>query len=566
MKQKSKPKMKIIVQMLLLALAISAESCGVYLQKRESFTNGNEAVNRRNAVLFAVEDSLQTFSSPNDRAPLSYVGFFSPYYVCGSRGKYVRLYSYSQDNLLKRYVKEKKQIIGWIRRSNMIDIESASLIKRRYLLAVNDYSLLLNPQRYFVNEDSVWLYNSGSLKVVNGKIPLYKPVFLIKHSEKDSSSLVAESPDVPFPYSDLNCAGKWLSRVKIGWVSDKLLSPPVSDSIRKIAIRDSSNIKIPWRGESYLSIKEADSVLCRRMNIVFVLPSDRCIYENRALVTKLLGESKSAISRSIKEFFSDYTISYTAKKRDDAEGKLSTVCNLNDSTAFFDALAVYLSESGTNADGLQERMTHRNGISVYRILTLLESELGESVSGGGLVLVILTGTSAETEKGYVSNSLFSKANFNMLSCQLAGGSNSGSRNFVIQSSNIIRGYAAKSTESALENRLLYLVPGGDSLLHKQSRMREFEDDLYLLDFPNNSCAAGGLIYPGLHKTLSGGKLYRGIEILLEQIGRRQRMMERVIEKGFKIPELQRGERLRDSTLFPDAARAFFGKSQLYAYF
>ncbi len=391
-------------------------------------------------------------------------------------------------------------------------------------------------------------------------------MYLIKHSEKYSSSLVAESPDVPFPYSDLNCGDKWLSRVKIGWVSDKLLSPPVSDSIRRIAIRDSSNIRIPWRGEGYLSIKGADSVLCRRMNIVFILPSDRCLYENRALVTKLLGESKSAISRGVKDFFRDYTLSYTAKKIDDAEGKLSAVCHLNDSTAFFEALAVHLSERGANADSLQNRSSRRNGISVYRILSLLEMELAESASGGGLVLVILMGTSAETEKGYVSNSLLSKANFNMLSCQLAGGSNLGSRNFVIQSSNLIREYAAKYTESALENRLLYLVPGGDSLLHKQSRMREFEDDLYLLDFPNNSCAAGGLIYPGLHKRVSGGKLYRGIEILLGQIGRRQRMMERVIEKGFRIPELHGGERLKDSTLFPDTARAFFGKSQLYAYF
>ena len=552
--------------LLLFVCAVSAYSCGVCLHKKEVALSIEGADKRRNAVLFAVEDSLKAFSSLDGGEVASYTGFFSPYFVCGSRGKYVRLYGYSQENLLKKFVKDKKQIKGWIKRSDMVDIESASLMKKRYLLAVNDYSLLLEPHRYFVNEDSVWLYNSSRLKVTNGKIPLYRPVFLIKHSDKDSSSLVAESPAVPFPYSDLNGSGRWLSRVKIGWVSDKLLSPPVCDSVKKIALRDSANIKIPWGVNSFLTLKESDSVFAKRLNIVIVLPPEKCRQDNRAQMLKLFGESKHAICRGVKDYFGSYSISYVAVEANNKDGNLLKLCKSNDSTAFFDAVAVYLSKNGTNATSIQDDRMQADGISICMILNMLRREHIVNVSNGGNNLVIIIGSSARDDKGCMVEDILNGCNINLLSCQIAENSSRGNRSFVIQSSNVIRKYAALSTCSAVENRLFYIVPGGDSLLHKQSIMREFEADLYLLDFPKNSFAVGGVVYPGLHKSLSGGKLYKGIEIILEQMSMRHRMIERVVERGFKMPELCKGERMKDSTLFPDVARAFFGKSQLYAYF
>ncbi len=550
--------------LLLLPALLLLYSCGVCLQKREMVLNSETALQRRNTVLFAVEDSLKTFKTPGGGDIVSYTGFFSPYFVCGSRGKYVRLYNYSQENLLKRHAKDKKQVKGWIKRGNMVDIESASLIKKRYLLAVNDYSLLRNPQRYFVNKDSVWLYKSSGLNVINGRIPLYKPVFLIKHSEKDSASLVAESPYVPFPYSDLNISGRWLSCVKIGWISNKLLSPPVNDSIKRIALRDSANIKIPWTASSFLTLKGADSVVCKRLNIVIVLPALEHRYDNRAQMTKLFGESKMAVCSGVKGLFGNYIVNYMAVEVDDNGAGLLKICESKDSTAFFDAVAVHLSKNGLNTDAV--KLKQRSDISVCGIFNMLQSGLLGSVSAPGLNLVIVLGSSAKSFNDTIPDKLFGRDNIVLLSCQIAENNSRGNRNFVIQSSDVIRKYAAQSTAAALDNRLFYMVPGGDSLLHVQSRMREFEDDLYLLDFPYNSFAIGGVIYPGMHKTLSGGKLYRGIEIVLKQISRRQRMIEGAIEKGFKMYELGNSERLRDSTLLPDAARAFFGKSQLYAYF
>lgn len=478
----------------------------------------------------------------------------------------MKLYGYSQENLLKKYARDKRQIKGWIRRSDMVDIESASLIKKRYLLAVNDYSLLYNPKRYFANEDSVWLYNSSDLKEVNGKMPLYKPVFLIKHSEKDSTSLVAESPAVPFPYSDLNSSGKWLNRVKIGWVSNKLLSPPVSDSIKRIALRDSANIKIPWTSGSFLTLKGADSVLCKRMNIVIVLPPLEHRYDNRARMTKFFNESKMALCSGIKRLFPNYTVTYTAVEVAGKDTGLLKICRSDDSTAFFDAVAIYLSKNGLNADSSCVKLKQsRDDISVWGILNMLQGRLLGSAPGLNLVIV-LGGSAKPFNDDSVPDKFFSLDNIVLLSCQIAENSGAGNRNFVIQSSDIVRKYAARSTAAALDNRLFYIVPGGDSLLQKQYKMREFEEDLYLLDFPYNSFAIGGVIYPGLYKTLSGGKLYRGTEIILGQISRRQRMIEGVIEKGFKMYGLCGSERMRDSTLLPNAARAFFGKSQLYAYF
>lgn len=553
--------------LLLSVLLVLIYSCGVCLQKREMVLHGENALQRRNTVLFAVEDSLKTFKAPGGGDIVSYTGFFSPYFVCGSRGKYVRLYNYSQENLLKRYARDKKQVKGWIKRGNMVDIESASLIKKRYLLAVNDYSLLHNPQKYFVNEDSVWLYSSSGLKVINGKIPLYKPVFLIKHSEKDSVSLVAESPNVPFPYSDLNRSGRWLSCVKIGWVSNKLLSPPVNDSIKRIALRDSANMKVPWTAGSFLTLKEADSVVCKSLNIVIVLPSLEHRYDNRAQMTKLFGESKMAICSGVNGLFGNYRVNYTAVEIDSNGSGLLKICESRDSTEFFDFVAVHLSKNGIGADSSYARLKPNKGnINVYRILSMLQGNLFGSFSAFGLNLVIIIGSSAEPCNDYIPNEPLGVDNIVLLSCQIAENKSRDNRNFVIQSSDVIRKYAVQSTAAALDNRLFYIVPGGDSLLHRQSMMREFEDDLYLLDFPYNSFAIGGVIYPGLNKTLSGGKLYRGIEIVLKQISRRHRMIEGVIKKGFKIPGSNNSERLKDSTLLPNAARSFFGKSQLYAYF
>lgn len=551
----------------LLAFAVSAGSCGVCLQKRGAVSGTSDALQRRNAVLFAAEDSLKTFLRPGDSTVVSYSGFFSPYYICGSRGKYLRLYSYSQDNLSKRQMKDKKQIRGWIKKSDMIDIESASLIKKRYVLAVNDYSLLDDPDRFFVNEDSVWLYSSGSLKRRNGKIPLYKPVFLIKHSEADSSSLVAESPFVPFPYSDLSCSGRWLSRVKIGWVSDKLLSPEVTDSTKLVELRDSSNIKIPWNSNSFLTLKGADSVICRELNIIIVFPPDKCRYDNRAQMTKLFNESRSAICNGVRGNFGNYKVCYMAALSDGGNGMLSVIAKSKDSTSFFDSVAASLSKNVVTENNATYKKAGRGrGSSVYKILSGVKVGFLDTARANSLNFVIIIGSSAGSDNGYVLEELIILPGISLLSCQIDENSSPDNKAFVIQSAGFIRRYAAESTRTALENRLFYIVPGGDSLLHRQSRMREFEEDIYLLDFPNNSCAVGGVVYPGLHKTLSGGKLYRGIEIILWQLGRRQRLMERVLERGFKMPELQRGERMRDSTVLPDAARAFFGKSQLYAYF
>lgn len=559
--------MKRIGLLLLSALLVLVYSCGVCLQKRDVVLNNETALQRRNAVLFAIEDSLKTFKTPGGGDIVTYTGFFSPYFVCGSRGKYVRLYNYSQENLLKRHAKDKNQVKGWIKRGNMVDIESASLIKTRYLLAVNDYSLLRNPQRYFVNEDSVWLYNSSSLKEINGKMPLYKPVFLIKYSEKDSSSLVAESPYVPFPYSDLSSSGRWLSRVKIGWVSNKLLSPPVNDSIKRISLRDSANIKVQWTAGSFLTLKDADSVVCKRLNIVIVLPSLEQRYDNRVQMTKFFGESKKAICSGVRGVFGNYRVNYMAVEAGSNGVGLLKICESKDSTEFFDALAMHLSKNGLNADSFYNRLKQsKNDISVYELFNMLQGGLWDSLSAPGYNLVIILGGSAKSFNDTIPNKLLGSDNIVLLSCQIAENSSPGNRNFVIQSSDIIRKYAAQSTAAALDNRLFYMVPGGDSLLHVQSRMREYEDDMYLLDFPYNSFAIGGVIYPGLHKTLSGGKLCRGIGIILKQMSRRHRMIEGVIDKGFKMDKSNNSEMLRDSTLLPNAARFFFGKSQLYAYF
>lgn len=551
----------------LCAFMASVGSCGVCLQKRVVVSGRSDLSKRRNAVLFAAEDSLKAFTSPGDSTIVSYSGFFSPYYICGSRGKYVRLYRYSQDNLSKRKMKDKRQIEGWIKRSDMIDIESASLIKKRYVLAVNDYSLLDEPERFFVNEDSVWLYSSGNLKRINGKIPLYKPVFLIKHSETDSSSLVAESPSVPFPYSDLSCSGRWLSRVKIGWVSDKLLSPEMTDSTKMVELRDSSSIRIPWSSNSFLTLKEVDSAVCRELNIIIVFPSDECRYANRAQMTKLFNESKSAICSGVRGNFDNYKVTYMAALSDDGNGDLSVIAKSNDSTLFFDSVAATLSNNVVADKGTTyKKARYGKGSSVYKILGSIKSLFSEAAEAGSLNFVIIIGSSAGKGGDYAINELSKWPGISLLSCQIDENSGPDNKAFVIQSADFIRRYAAEYTRTALENRLFYIVPGGDSLLHKQSWMREFEDDMYLLDFPSNSCAVGGVIYPGLHKTLSGSKLYRGIEILLWQLGRRQRLIEGVLERGFKMPELQSGERMRDSTILPDAARVFFGKSQLYSYF
>lgn len=512
-------------------------------------------------IVYSDRDQNPTFFIPGGKVKQKEVSYFDALAVIGENGDYVEVVKYEKGVFEGRRVKDpaKAEYLGWMPKSNLILSSKAMTnvatgLVMKMITTINDTLPLSHTDKFFTDGE-VTLYGEPELLNPIGKIPFQKPVFLSKRSQDKDKCLVIGVEDF---------TPEKASSLKSGWISSSMLRPlgemlycdfsempikrftlsnPKSGVSYSVPTSSARRYLYPYKLPDFVGINpiyrieefDDNSAIIRSGAPVSIINDEKNLVYSLAgtPISKSMYDSLNVNLKSI-----NIVVAFSGQKEVDA--KLSQyVCYLQQLECMikrhrqdfrfrlgycvgFDANKNELSECRPNdniskvlsdlrkyADDTTRRVRYTNDawFALREAISLLSQHKDEQ----NVVIVIgENGSHKEMVDDALLNSLVN-ANCRIIGCQLFSNNGNSFNNFVLQVEDMI----TRSADKLAKMKKKVLVHSEQ--LCSNNHYKEFSENVYGLDYPNNSMQQGWVIFPRMKESISPDLLLSVVDSTISMI-------------------------------------------------
>lgn len=529
-------------------------------------------------IVYSDRDLNHTYYNPGGKVILKEVAFMDPMAVIKEKGDYVEVVRYEEGVFEGRKVKapQKAEYLGWMPKSNLVlsskamtDVATGHVMKM--ITMFNDTFPLTHTERFFT-DGAVTLYSEPELLNPIGSIPFQKPVFLAKRSADKDKCLVIGREDIT-PATAPNITSGWISSSMLLPLGEMLyadfsempinsftfLNPhtgTTSSVAKSLMPRYLAPYKLPdfvgvnpiYRMEEFsdntISIKTTSpvAIVNDENNMVYSLagsPISKRFYDslldnlkNINIMVVFSGQKEVDVKFNqyvnylqqldgiVKRYSGDFHFRLGYFVGFDAENSKLSRSKPKES------ISQVLSNLEKYADNRNRKVKY--SYDAWSALRNAVSMLSAHSDEQNIVIVIgENGNQKEQVDDALINSLV-KTNSRIIGCQLFSNSGNSFNNFVLQVEDMI----TRSAEKLSKEKKKYLVHSEQ--LCPSNKYREFSDNVYGLDYPQNSMQQGWMIFPKKKENLSPDLLLSVTDSTIRMIEHETRSVLDHIRESFKL--------------------------------
>ena len=493
-------------------------------------------MNKKAWVVYSDREGNVTTMQPGGSLPHTELTYMEPMLVIGSKGDYYKLVKYDPAILKNERLTEYKnaEFYGWIHKDllllfNNSETEIRNDIKLKSLTSVANCSVMLEAEKYFAN-DSLTLYSTPELKEPCGSIGLSSIVYVFKRADNDSKVLVAQKNSI---------APDEVEETAIGWVSASLVAPfgqrlvldtppqivsslkpsdsctnvhttvsPVSlspalyahridttlvfrtlDAAEIIDHSDNRIYNVDGQPITYKQSKQLSSSL-ENINVIFAIIPTENVLQQLPLISNAIQNLKPIFDASPNRFSYSYAATIASQPIPFTKSYL------------------------TFSDQVIEAGRQLNLTSTASFTSVVQDALTlASAYPKATNIIILIGEKASSSNNIPQNiqDEFIRYNCRLLSYQVYADNQDIYNNFVLQSLNIIEGYA----DSLLTLKRKLIVYSDQ--LRTENLFLEGAKNVYALDYPSRSMTQGMVIFPEKGRFTDAQLLIDGLDSLVRQV-------------------------------------------------
>lgn len=546
-------------------------------------TNAHQTKHKTNAPWIVFSDRFEntTTTTPGGSLAMHKLVYMEPFYVSKEKRGYVKLLKFNEGMVRGMKLKDRNQTesYGWIAKDKLLLWQRAYMnpgnnFAIKYLSIINTADPMINPQYFFDDVDSVYVFDGPDLKNKRSKIALGSYVYVYKRSEDGRNFLIGNTDQLLVKNAQKNGLGWVSSEVIQNWGSRLYLAPSnfsepeidrIVEKVNKSAtdlptgytidpLLDTTNITL--LGLPILESKSKQHTVAFAQDMYHKMENSLVTISGQEIkfsdfVTIIKNRQKINIvyvvdgSAMMKEHFSSLT--NTIQTYENMIGNYFNPKNVKYGCVVYRNVA----NCGTGNRNLPLTKDYRSLLSFLKnqVKATQECNLGVSEQpyflGLGDAVDLVSNVPDQTNLFVVLGSTgniggASNAQINNLSKRIAevdgrllimqsfNDNSTAFNNFIIQSRALILSAAHFSSEK----RKGQLVEG--NVFKDQTFDFNLSDSIsYYLDFPNNSLIQGGVVFPNKNQALTNKHYNDALSRYLRESNLEIREHIKSLDRGFR---------------------------------
>ncbi|MCD8031653.1 MAG: hypothetical protein LUF85_12750 [Bacteroides sp.] len=509
-------------------------------------------INKQPWVVYSDRQGNVATMEPGGALPQQELGFMEPMLVIGRKGDYYKLIKYDPVVLKNlRLVKHKEaEFYGWLHKDLLLLFNNSLTeirngIKLKSLTALTDCEMILEAEKHF-SHDSIRVYSDPKLETAFGSVAPGHIVYELKSSDAGDRILLARKTGL---------TPEGVEEQVVGWVDASLVVPfgqrlalsqppdvsagtfvpessgtrllplshsPVSLSPMLFAHRtdtallfrtldtreliDHSNNRIYNVNGQAITLEQSREIAARlrKVNVIFSFaPSTHVIWQ-LPILSNAVQNLKPVFEVSAGDF--DYRFAATIGGKTISPGR------------------DYLSFSEQVIEACQSVTPGDSAVFVKTLEDALRLASGEPEATN---LIVLVGEHSSLKKlpAHLYSGLI-RNNCRLMSYQVYADNEDSYNNFVLQSLELIEGYAAFYRKSKQEI-LVY-----SDQIRRTDVFLEGAKNVYALDFPVRSMSQGMVVFPEKRRFAETELFIAGVDSMVRQIERDNLTLISSLDKAF----------------------------------
>lgn len=500
-------------------------------------------LNKREWIVYSDRDKNATYSQPGGKIKMKELNFLDPLLVIGSNGDFLRVIKYSPEIVKSGKLKDRKkaEYYGWIDRSRLLltsqgvtDVRSG--LKMKFLTTITDTLSICKPKLFFKG-DQLRLFKDPNLTIEAEPAPLYEVVYILKKSDDGTRVLLSRKPIVEVDQA-LGTIMGWVSTRMVQTIAEQLFVDLTT--VPEFMSGDLFGIKIPestkyspvfcfTRSDStdFFNTAVQSPVIDKRDNFVYNVAGKRVDFKQSKTLEaamrrinvvfvfemgeKMLTQFPNLVNvvQSSGALFAANDSLFTYRFGAVTAGQIGNrpLYDIVPLTSDYSVVVDRLTHQSDNIKKMGETTQTQLWQGVSRAIELFKADPEAS----NIIILIgeKGGNSESADRSMVEQ--MATNNCRLLSFQLYAGSGAEYNNFVLQSTNIVEGYANLTLETKQE-RLF-----SADQLRGHNAFKESSKNSYSLDFPARSITQGSVIFPEKEQTLTLDILQGAIKEFSDQV-------------------------------------------------
>ncbi|MFK8266998.1 type VI secretion system protein TssR domain-containing protein [Capnocytophaga cynodegmi] len=503
-------------------------------------------------IVYSQSDNNPTYYNPGGKIVLKKTSYMEAFLVIGKKGEYLRLIKHKPEIIENSTLKNRKQIeyYGWIHQDNLLlsskaltDIESGRTHK---MITMMKSEKPLSKTENFLSKDSLVLYKEPELLNPIKKIALHSLVYLYKKNDDRSKSLIFVKPQINPENAQ---------QVISGWVSSSFITPygtsfysKISEMpLEKITLIDKLKKEISQdtivfdANGSFLELNPISSlkqeqkfinidtyvpipVVDNGANYVYGLSGNVINYEDFKKVKKDLKHINIVFAfesqQSVISNFEQLVVSINQLKnqlpsKDNFVYRIGAVIGFG--RRYNTLLQVPLSKNiDVAVKELEKLADSKKEMDFFKTeswgATLQASQILSEYKNENNIIVVIGESGNDKEQ--IDNHLVQRivsSNARILGYQLYSDTGNLYNNFILQIQDII----SRSSQEIIKKKKNFLV--NSTQLCTENLFVEHSENIYRLDFSEQSMWQGWIVFPKKKEQMSQDLLVSSISSFIEEI-------------------------------------------------